>query len=302
MRSCGETAQRSGDKTERAHDILPPRRPVLDAMFAPKTVALIGATERHGSVGRTIFENLLASDFGGAVFPVNPLHETVLGREAFARIGDVPAKIDLAVIVTPAATVPGVIAECADAGVPGAVIISAGFKECGDGGRELERQILANARRGGMRIVGPNCLGVMLPHAGLNATFAAGMARPGKRRLHLAERRALHGDARLEPARKRRLQRVRLGRLDARCRLGRSHLLARRRSAHEQHRHLHGVDRRRARLSLRRARGGAHQADHRHQSRPHRAGGARRGIAHRLAHRAATRCSTPRSGAWACCA
>src|SRR6185436_13401077 len=98
--------------TDRAHDILPPRRPVLDAMFAPKSVALIGATERAGSVGRTIFENLLANDFGGAVFPVNPLHKMVLGRQAFARIGDVPAKIDLAVIVTPASAVPGVVAEC----------------------------------------------------------------------------------------------------------------------------------------------------------------------------------------------
>src|SRR4029077_6432571 len=86
---------------------------------------------------------------------------------------------DLAVIVTPASAVPGVVAECSDAGVQGAVVISAGFRECGDSGRELERQILVGARRGGMRIVGPNCLGVMLPHAGLNATFAAGMARPG---------------------------------------------------------------------------------------------------------------------------
>ncbi len=166
-------------KHDRAHDILPPRRPALDAMFAPKAVAMIGATERHGSVGRTMFENLLASDFGGTVFPVNPLHQTVLGREAFACIGDIPAKIDLAVIATPASAVPGVVAECADAGVPGAVIISAGFRECSDSGRELERQLLVGARRGKMRIVGPNCLGIMLPHAGLNATFAAGMGRPG---------------------------------------------------------------------------------------------------------------------------
>ena len=166
-------------KDERAHDILPPRRPVLDAMFAPKAVALIGATERPGSVGRTIFDNLLGNDFGGAVYPVNSRHKTVLGREAFARICDVPAKIDLAVIATPAITVPAIVAECADAAVRGAVIISAGFRESGESGRELERQVLANARRGGMRIVGPNCLGVMLPHAGLNATFAAGMARRG---------------------------------------------------------------------------------------------------------------------------
>lgn len=165
--------------SERAHDILPPRRPVLDTMFAPKAVALIGATEAKGSVGRTILENLRANDFGGAVFPVNPKRASVLGIEAFPRIGDVPAKVDLSIIATPAATVPGVVAECVDAGVTGAIIISAGFRETGPAGRELEQQALWAARRGGVRIIGPNCLGVMLPHAGLNATFAAGMARPG---------------------------------------------------------------------------------------------------------------------------
>ena len=166
-------------RRERAHDILRRRRPVLDTMFAPKSVALIGATETAESVGRTILENLRASDFGGALYPVNPKRQTVLGAVAFPRIADVPAKVDLALIATPAATVPGIVSECADAGVTGAIIISAGFKETGAEGRELEQQVLRNARRGGMRIIGPNCLGVMLPHAGLNATFAAGMARPG---------------------------------------------------------------------------------------------------------------------------
>lgn len=166
-------------KPERAHDILRRRRPVLDAMFAPKSVALIGATETAGSVGRTILENLRTTDFGGPIYPVNPNRRTVLGIKALARIGEVPTPVDLAVIATPAATVPGIIVECVEAGVKGAVIISAGFKETGETGRELERQVLAQARRGKMRIIGPNCLGVMLPHAGLNATFAAGMARPG---------------------------------------------------------------------------------------------------------------------------
>jgi acetyltransferase len=165
--------------TERSHDILRRRRPVLDAMFAPKSVALIGATDRAGSVGRTILENLRAHDFGGAIFPVNPHRAEVLGLRAFSRIADVPAPVDLALIVTPAATVPAVVAECAAAGVQGAVIVSAGFRERGESGRALEAQVLANARAGRMRIIGPNCLGVMLPHAGLNATFAAGMARPG---------------------------------------------------------------------------------------------------------------------------
>lgn len=166
-------------KSGRAHDFLRSRRPVLDAMFAPKSVALIGATETPGSVGRTILENLLANDFGGAVHPVNPKRATVLGVPAVARVGDLPAPADLAVIVTPAATVPGIIDECVEEGVKGAVVISAGFRECGDAGRALEKQLLASARRGRMRIIGPNCLGIMRPQTGLNATFAAGMARPG---------------------------------------------------------------------------------------------------------------------------
>jgi len=179
MRSRGDTLHDGPDKTERAHDILRRRRPVLDTMLAPKSVALIGATEMAESVGRTILENLRASQFGGALFPVNPKRVSVLGVEAFPRIADVPAKVDLAIIATPAATVPGIVSECVEAGVTGAIIISAGFKETGAAGRELEQQVLRNARRGGMRILGPNCLGVMFPHAGLNATFAAGMALPG---------------------------------------------------------------------------------------------------------------------------
>jgi acetyltransferase len=103
----------------------------------------------------------------------------VLGVKAYPNISAVPESVDLAVIVTPATTVPGLVRECAHKGVPGAVIISAGFKETGPAGVELEHQVLAEARRGKMRIVGPNCLGVMRPHFGLNATFAADMAQPG---------------------------------------------------------------------------------------------------------------------------
>ena len=150
-------------------------RPLLRAMFAPKCVALIGASEQPGSVGRALMENLLS--FDGRVFPVNQNRATLLGQKTFPKIGDVPAAVDLAVIATPAATVPGVVEQCAIAGVKGAVIISAGFKECGRAGAELEKEILL--RRGQMRIIGPNCVGVMLPHVGLNATFAKPLALPG---------------------------------------------------------------------------------------------------------------------------
>jgi acetyltransferase len=160
-------------------DILRYDTRALDAFMAPKSVAIIGATEKAGSVGRTIVWNLLSSPFGGTVFPVNPKRANILGIKSYPSIAAVPDQVDLAVIVTPAPTVPGIIAECVTAGVKAAIVISAGFKETGPAGVELERQMLAEARRGRMRIIGPNCLGVMNPYTGLNATFAAAMARPG---------------------------------------------------------------------------------------------------------------------------
>ncbi|HWP47138.1 MAG TPA: CoA-binding protein, partial [Candidatus Limnocylindrales bacterium] len=165
--------------TDPVHDVLRYERQPLDAIFAPRNVAVIGATEKAGSVGRTVLWNLIHNPFGGVVFPVNPNRHSVLGIKAYPHIGAVPDPVDLAVIITPAPTVPGIIGECVDAGVKGAIIISAGFKECGPEGAELEQQILEQARRGKIRIIGPNCLGVMNPLTGLNATFARTMARPG---------------------------------------------------------------------------------------------------------------------------
>jgi acetyltransferase len=165
--------------TDPAHDILRTERRQLDTFFSPKTVAVIGATEKAGSVGRTVLWNLISSPFGGTVYPVNPNRPNVLGIRAYPKIADIPELIDLAVIVTPAQTIPGIIAECVKAGIKAAVVISAGFKETGAGGAELERQILEHARRGKMRVIGPNCLGVMHPPGGLNATFAGGIARSG---------------------------------------------------------------------------------------------------------------------------
>lgn len=155
------------------------RRHPLDAIFAPRNVAVIGATETKGSVGRTLLWNLVSHPFGGAVYPVNPKRTSVLGIHSYPKIADVPAQVDLAVIVTPAQTVPGIIEECVQAGVKGAIIISAGFKEIGDKGAELEEQILERARSAQMRIIGPNCLGVMNPLTRLNATFAKGIALEG---------------------------------------------------------------------------------------------------------------------------
>ena len=165
--------------TDPAHDVLRYERQPLDAIFAPKNVAVIGATEKAGSVGRTLLWNLISNPFGGTVFPVNPKRPSVLGIKAYPSIAAVPETVDLAVVVTPAPTVPGVIGECVAAGVKGAIIISAGFKEVGEQGIQLEQDVLKQARQGRMRIIGPNCLGVMSPVSGLNATFANAMARPG---------------------------------------------------------------------------------------------------------------------------
>jgi acetyltransferase len=144
----------------------------LDTIFDPRSVAVIGATERPGTVGRTVLQNLLAPAFKGRVYAVNPQHSEILGQAAYKNIGSIPETVDLAVLATPAATIPALIGECIDAGAKSAVVISAGFRERGEEGSHLERQIQEQLQRGTMRLIGPNCLGVMRPSAGLNATFA----------------------------------------------------------------------------------------------------------------------------------
>ena len=140
---------------------------------------MIGATEKAGHVGRAILWNLISSPFGGTVYPVNPKRAAVLGIRAYPSVLAVPERVDLAVIVTPAESVPQIMRECANAGVTGAVIISAGFRETGPRGLELERETLEAARGADIRLIGPNCLGVMCPVSGLNATFAPAIAQPG---------------------------------------------------------------------------------------------------------------------------
>ncbi|HLJ40646.1 MAG TPA: bifunctional acetate--CoA ligase family protein/GNAT family N-acetyltransferase [Candidatus Acidoferrales bacterium] len=154
-------------------------RTALECFFSPNSVAVIGATDRPGSVGRTVVSNLRNGRFPGKVYAVNPNRSEVLGLPCHANIGAVPEKVDLAMIVTPAPTVPGIVRECVDAGVRAATVISAGFKERGEAGAELERRIQTELRRGTMRLVGPNCLGMMNPSLGLNATFAENIAKSG---------------------------------------------------------------------------------------------------------------------------
>lgn len=168
--------QRTADPS---YDVFHGTRQPLDFIFKPNHVAVIGATDREGSVGRTLMRNLLATPFGGTVYPVNPKRSSVLGVRAYPSIADVPDTVDLAIVVTPAPTVPSLIEECGKAGVRGVIIISAGFKEIGEEGRALEREIEDTLQTFDMRVIGPNCLGVMRPGAGLNATFAGAMAQPG---------------------------------------------------------------------------------------------------------------------------
>ena len=152
----------------------------LRSFFSPASVCLIGATDREGSVGCTVMRNLVQGGYKGRVFPVNPKRSELFGSRCYPSIGAIPEPVDLAVVVTPAVTVPGIIAECVDARAAAAVVISAGFREKGAEGAALEREIQVQLSRGATRLIGPNCLGLMNPWLGLNATFAHDIGRPGK--------------------------------------------------------------------------------------------------------------------------
>lgn len=145
----------------------------LNALFSPESVALIGASEREGSVGRLVLSNLIEAHFSGSLYAVNPKHEAILGVRSYPDIGAIEAAVEMAVIVTPPATLPELIDACGKKGVKIVVIISAGLD-----GFQLDR-VADRAKSWGIRVVGPNCLGVMRPSCGLNATFSKAYAKPG---------------------------------------------------------------------------------------------------------------------------
>lgn len=151
----------------------------LKSLFAPKSVAVFGASDRVDSVGQVVFQNMLQSGYQGALYPINPVHAEVQGRKAYASIAQISEPVELAVIATPAQTVPDIIEECGKHQVKAAVIITAGFGETGKVGKALEHAVLESAQRYGVRLIGPNCLGVMRPDIGLNATFNKGSASIG---------------------------------------------------------------------------------------------------------------------------
>jgi len=144
----------------------------MACFFAPSSVALIGATDREASVGRTVVGNLLNGTFSGQVYLLNARRNELFGRRCYRAIADLPQAVDLAVIMTPAATVPGIVRECVSAKAKCIVVLSAGFREKGAEGAVLEQQIRAELKRGPTRLIGPNCLGLMNPWHSLNATFA----------------------------------------------------------------------------------------------------------------------------------
>jgi acetyltransferase len=152
----------------------------LNRIFNPKRIAVIGASDTKGSIGAKIFSNLTNAGYEGKVFPVNPYRQTVQGTTAYPSISKVPSKIDLALIATPAHIVPQIVEECGKAEVAGVVIISAGLKEIGKDGTNLEKQLLEHQRKYGIRIIGPNSFGVIRPKFNLYATFGDKPASPGK--------------------------------------------------------------------------------------------------------------------------
>ena len=153
----------------------------LDSIFAPKRIAIVGASDTPTSVGYTILKKLVGSGFDGVIYPVNPRRESVQGIHAYPDVKSLPRPADLAVICTPAGTVPGIVEDCGEMGTMGIIIISAGFREIGEEGKQLEAEVEAIRRKyEGMRILGPNCLGVIVPPLSMNVSFADAMPGPGR--------------------------------------------------------------------------------------------------------------------------
>ncbi len=152
----------------------------IQPFFSPSSIAIIGASETEHSVGKTLTLNLIKSSFKGKIFLINPKRGKIFKKKAYPSVLAVKEKIELAVIATPAQTVPALLMECGEKGISAVIVISAGFKELGPKGDKLEKEIVRIARAHNIRLIGPNCLGVMNPLKNFNATFASGMALKGK--------------------------------------------------------------------------------------------------------------------------
>ncbi|MCG5509668.1 bifunctional acetate--CoA ligase family protein/GNAT family N-acetyltransferase [Ectothiorhodospira lacustris] len=151
----------------------------LSRIFTPRSVAVIGASERPNALGTLVFSNLIDAGFNGELYPINPKHENVQGRKAYPDVEAIGRPVDMVVVATPARTVPGILRHCGEHGVKGAVVLSAGFSEGGRVGKRLEQEVMEIAKEYDLRLLGPNCLGIMRPSRGMNATFSNNRAQPG---------------------------------------------------------------------------------------------------------------------------
>ncbi len=151
----------------------------LESLFSPESIAVIGASEQPGAVGTRLLHNLVEAGYKGKIYPINPKYETLGDVRCYANIGEIESRIDLAVIATPARTVPGILRDCGEHGVGSAIVVSAGFGEGGDDGKRLQDDLVETARRYGVRVLGPNCLGLIRPKIGMNATFSKNQAGKG---------------------------------------------------------------------------------------------------------------------------
>jgi acetyltransferase len=151
----------------------------LTPLFSPNSIAMFGASERENSVGEVVFRNLLTSGFKGGIYPINPKHDKIQGKKAYKTIDAIGKPVDLAVVATPAKTIPAIVEACGQNGVKTMIILSAGFRESGPAGRRLEERVVEVAKEFGIRFIGPNCLGLIRPDKGINVTFGNNNAKPG---------------------------------------------------------------------------------------------------------------------------
>ncbi len=161
-------------------ELLRHNRHSLDPLFAPASIAVIGASATPGKVGHQVLKNLVGGGFSGVIYPVNPTHKAILGIRCFRKLSELPEPVELALICTASHRVLEVLEECIAAKVPAVIILTAGFGELGEEGKAQQEKLQALVRTSSTRLVGPNCLGVINPLANLNATFAAGNALPGR--------------------------------------------------------------------------------------------------------------------------
>src|SRR3990172_1064993 len=151
----------------------------LESFFNPRSVAIVGASRQEGKVGYEILANMIAAGYKGEIYPVNPQAGEIEGLKCYSDLGSIPAVPELVLIIVPAKMVPAVMQQCAKVGSKAVVIITAGFKEVGEEGRALEKQVIQTARQAGIRVIGPNCLGLIVPANNLNASFGGDLPASG---------------------------------------------------------------------------------------------------------------------------